>query len=207
MTGPTDPITRVIHDYGFAIDSKDWALLANCFTADAHVVFAADQKRYPGLAPREWLGADLAKQYPLHLLTIQPPDRLHGQLDPGPVSRAAKVAGREAITISPADAAGRGIAAGDVVRVWNDRGACLAGAKISDAVRPGVVILPTGAWYDAPEPGGLEIHGNPNVLTADRATSRLSQGSSAQTVLVEIERYAEVPPALRVFAPPTIAAE
>ncbi len=54
MTGPTDPITRVIHDYGFAIDSKDWPLLASCFTADAHVVFAADPKRYPGLAPREW---------------------------------------------------------------------------------------------------------------------------------------------------------
>lgn len=56
--GPTDPITRIIHDYGFAIDTKDWALLANCFTADAHVVFAADPKRYPGLAPREWTSSE-----------------------------------------------------------------------------------------------------------------------------------------------------
>jgi biotin/methionine sulfoxide reductase len=46
-------------------------------------------------APFEWLGHDLAKRYPLHLLSDQPARRLHSQLDPSPYSRAGKVAGRE----------------------------------------------------------------------------------------------------------------
>ena len=54
-------------------------------------------------------------------------------MDPGPVSQAAKVAGREPIRINPADAAARGIREGDVVRVFNDRGACLAGASSTTA--------------------------------------------------------------------------
>ena len=48
----------------------------------------------------------------------------------------------------PSDAAARGIADGDIVRLFNHRGACLAGAVLTDAVRPGVVQLATGAWYD-----------------------------------------------------------
>src|SRR6266571_4106872 len=42
----------------------------------------------------------------------------------------------------------RAIAAGDVVRVFNARGACFAGAMVTDTVRPGVVRLSCGAWYD-----------------------------------------------------------
>ncbi len=98
-------------------------------------------------------------------------------------------------------------AAGDVVRVFSDRGACLAGAVLTDAVRPGVARLPTGAWFD-PVPGGpgpvLCAHGNPNALTADVPSSRLSQGSTGQHVLVEVERYPGVPPPVTVGAPPPL---
>ncbi len=59
--------------------------------------------------------------------------------------------GREPIRIHPADAADRELADGDVVRVFNDRGACLAGVVIDDRLRRGVVQLSTGAWFD-PEP-------------------------------------------------------
>ncbi len=93
------------------------------------------------------------------------------------------------------------------MRLFNDRGACLAGAVLSDAVQPGVVVLPTGAWYDPAEPGvpgTLEVHGNPNVLTLDKGTSRLGQGPSAHSCLVEIERFAGTPPPVRVFEPPPV---
>jgi biotin/methionine sulfoxide reductase len=109
--------------------------------------------------------------------------------------------------MNPADAAARGIRAGDVVRLFNDRGACLAGALLSDAVQPGVAVLPTGAWYDPLEPGvpgSLEVHGNPNVLTRDHGTSRLGQGPSAHSCLIEVERYPGEPPPVRVFDPPPI---
>ena len=79
------------------------------------------------IEPWEWLGGEDAKEYPLHLISSQPRDRLHSQMDHGPVSALGKVAGREAIMINPADAKARGIKDGDVVRVLNARGACLAG--------------------------------------------------------------------------------
>ncbi len=47
------------------------------------------------LAPREWLGANRAAQYPLHLISGQPETRLHSQLDNGAFSRSRKVADRE----------------------------------------------------------------------------------------------------------------
>jgi biotin/methionine sulfoxide reductase len=158
------------------------------------------------LEPGEWLGGPRARRFPLHLIANQPATRLHSQLDVGAVSQAGKVAGREAIWLHPADAAARGIGAGDVVRVFSDRGACLAGALLTDAVRPGVARLPTGAWFD-PVPGSdpvLCAHGNPNALTADVPSSRLSQGSTGQHVLVEVERYPGVPPPVTVGAPPPL---
>jgi biotin/methionine sulfoxide reductase len=158
------------------------------------------------IEPAEWLGSDVAARHPLHLVSNQPRLRLHSQYDNGSASRAAKVAGREAMWLNPADAAARGIAAGDVVRVFNDRGACLAGAVITDSIAPGCVQLPTGAWYDPAEPGGLDRHGNPNVLTLDKGTSGLAQGPVAHTALVQVERFNGEPPAMRAFDPPALHA-
>ncbi|KAA9148579.1 molybdopterin-dependent oxidoreductase [Amycolatopsis acidicola] len=154
------------------------------------------------LEPVEWLGGARAENFPLQLIANQPRTRLHSQLDVGSVSQFGKVAGREAIRIHPADAASRGIEDGDVVRVFNDRGACLAGAVVTSALRPGVVQLPTGAWFDPH--GSLCVHGNPNVLTADRPTSRLSQGCAGQLVLVELERFDGTPPPVTVGSPPDV---
>jgi biotin/methionine sulfoxide reductase len=150
--------------------------------------------------PSEWLGS--STEYPLHLVSNQPAHRLHSQLDHGRTSQKAKVAGREPILIHPADAAARGIREGDVVRVFNSRGACYAGAAISDAIRPGVVQLSTGAWYD-PLPDGTCVHGNPNVLTRDVGTSGLAQGPSAHTCMVEVEKAEDAPP-VQAFRLPVI---
>ena len=162
------------------------------------------------MEPAEWLGSEKAKQYPLHLISNQPAVRLHSQLDQGPISRAAKVAGREPIRIHSDDAKERGLAEGDVVRVFNDRGQCLAGVVITPDIQKNVVQLATGAWYDPLEPGvsgTLEKHGNPNVLTLDKGTSKLSQGPSAHTTLVEVERYQGEPPPMTAFLPPEIRRE
>ncbi len=159
------------------------------------------------LEPAEWLGSGQAQVYPLHLLSNQPQARLHSQLDCGEVSRSAKVAQREPVWINTDDAAARGITSGDVVRVYNDRGACLAGAVVTDAIRPGVVQLATGAWFDPLDPaeiGSLDKHGNPNVLTLDKGTSKLAQCCIAQTALVEVERFDGEVPQITVFAPPAV---
>jgi biotin/methionine sulfoxide reductase len=161
------------------------------------------------LEPAEWLGSVLAGRHPLHLLSDQPTTRLHSQLDHSPHSQAAKIKGRQPVTISREDAAARGIADGDLVRIYNDRGACLSAAIVSDAIRPSVVRLSTGAWFDPDGSGAnqaLEKHGNPNVLTLDRGASKLSQGCMAQTCLVEIERYDGAAPAVTAHALPAIVA-
>ncbi|GAA5152552.1 molybdopterin guanine dinucleotide-containing S/N-oxide reductase [Pseudonocardia eucalypti] len=154
------------------------------------------------LEPHDWLGGPRAAEYPLHLIANQPATRLHSQLDMGGHSQGAKVAGRESIRLHPDDAAARGISDGDLVRVHNDLGSCLAGAVLSTDLRPGVAQLPTGAWFD---PSGEEVtcaHGNPNVLTADRGSSRLAQGCTGQHALVEVERFEGEPPPVRAFEPP-----
>jgi len=157
------------------------------------------------LEPAEWLGSEKTARYPLHLVSNQPRTRLHGQLDSGPVSRDSKIRGREPVWINPEDATARGLSDGDIVRLFNDRGACLAGVYVTDDVRPGVVQLPTGAWYDPLEPGvpgTLDKHGNPNMLTLDKGTSKLAQAPAAQTALVEVERFDGDLPAITVFDQP-----
>lgn len=159
------------------------------------------------MEPVEWLGSPRAAKFPLHLVSNQPYTRLHSQFDLGADSRGSKVAGREPMRIHPDDAAKRGIKDGDICRVFNDRGACLAGAIVSDAVEKNCIQLSTGAWYDPVEPGragALDAHGNPNVLTVDKGSSKLAQGTVAHSCLVEVERWTgEVPP-VRAFEPPAI---
>jgi biotin/methionine sulfoxide reductase len=76
---------------------------------------------------------------------------------------------------------------------------------VTDDIMPGVAQIQTGAWYDPAEPGEtgtLDRHGNVNMLTLDKGTSRLSQGPSAQTALVEIEKWLADAPAVGIFNSP-----
>ncbi len=162
------------------------------------------------IEPREWLGGEKAREFPLHLLSFQPATRLHGQLDPGRVAAADKIQGREPILMNPEDAAERGLKDGDIVRVFNARGACLGGLRVKEGMLRGVVAMATGAWYDPATPGdpdALCIHGNPNVLTPDVGTSRLGQGPSAQSCLVQVERWDGPLPPISVHHPPKLAPE
>jgi biotin/methionine sulfoxide reductase len=157
------------------------------------------------LEPYERLGTSAAERFPLHLISNQPTTRLHSQYDHAAVSGDTKVGGREPVRLHPDDAAARNIKAGDIVRLFNDRGACLAGVVLSDKLMPGVVQLATGAWYDPDEDGTCK-HGNPNVLTRDKGTSKLAQGSTAHTCLVEVERFVGEPPPVTAHSLPTFVA-
>jgi len=158
------------------------------------------------LEPDEWLGADLARRFPLQLVSNQPVGRLHSQLDFGAASLETKVDGREPVRINPADARARGIEDGALVKVHNDRGACLAVARVTEAVRPGVVQMATGAWYDpVPVPGEpypVCVAGNPNMVTRDIGTSRLAQACTGQLCLVQVSPFEGEAPSGRGYDPP-----
>jgi biotin/methionine sulfoxide reductase len=144
----------------------------------------------------------LRQQWPLHLLSSQPRTRLHSQYDHGKISQQSKIAGREPIWMHPDDAAQRGLSERTIVKVFNARGALLAGVHLTRDILPGVVQMATGAWYDpllSDEAAPLDKQGNPNVLTEDRGSSRLGQGCSAQTCFVEIERYDQPLPEITAY--------
>ncbi len=158
------------------------------------------------LTPPEWLG-ETERASQLHLLSAQPANKLHSQLDHGSISRATKISGHEPVLINFGDAADRGIADGALVRVFNQRGACLCGARLTEDIMPGVLMIATGAWLDPDIAGdsGLDCkHGNPNVLTPDRGTSSLAQGPAAHSCLVEIEPWTGAPVAVTAFNAPEI---
>jgi biotin/methionine sulfoxide reductase len=142
---------------------------------------------------------------PLHLVANQPTTRLHSQLDFGGHSTGAKHRGREVAQMNPKDAAARGIVDGDIIRLFNTRGACLAAVRVTDAIEAGIVQLPTGAWYDPVDPEEetpLCVHGNPNVLTRDIGTSSFAQGCTGQLTAVEVEKFTANLPPIQAFDPP-----
>jgi biotin/methionine sulfoxide reductase len=144
------------------------------------------------------------RRYPLYLLSGQPKTRLHSQYDNGIYSKSYKIKDREPVLIHPDDAHSRGVADGDVVELYNDRGRCLAGARVTDEINRGCVFLWTGAWYDPDRStkDALDRHGNPNVLTHDERTSSLSQSPAAHSTLVELTVYKDEPPEITVHSPP-----
>ncbi|MEJ6395882.1 molybdopterin-dependent oxidoreductase [Gymnodinialimonas sp. 2305UL16-5] len=144
----------------------------------------------------------------LHLISGQPDTRLHGQNDRGSEAQSDKVHGREPAYLHPSTADRLGLVPGDIIRLFNPRGACLAGLRLDPLLRTDCISLATGAWYDRQMVDGLplEVHGNPNVLTIDKGCSGLSQGNIAHTALVEVEKWTGAVPPLSVDRPPEIAA-
>ena len=146
-----------------------------------------DCKGHPTwIEPYEWLGNK--DNFPLHLISNQPEYRLHGQLDNADYSLKNKIKDREPVLINSADAKERNIENNDIVLIFNKRGRVFAGARLSDEVSKGVLVLSTGAWFDPDYEINADLHGNPNVLTKDIGTSLLSQGPTSHTCLVEIRK-------------------
>lgn len=162
----------------------------------------------PGLPVwRPHLRAPNAQQ-PYFLIANAPSTRLHSQLDFGATSAAAKVAGREKLRLHPENAKTLGLVSGDIARLENENGACLAGVEISSAIMPGVAHLQTGAWFDPqPDPEGTArifcAHGTANVLTPDKGTSQLTHGCTGQISRVAIRKWSGPLPPVRAFDPPS----
>jgi trimethylamine-N-oxide reductase (cytochrome c) len=156
------------------------------------------------MEPIERTGGPGAK-YKLHIATSHPKSRLHSQLCGTKLRETYAVAGHEPCLINTKDAEARGIKDGDVVRVYNDRGQILAGAKVTDAIRPGVIRVNEGGWYDPAEggkPGTLCRWGDANVLTVDVGTSKLAQGNCGHTAIGEVEKYSGPAVTVDVFTAP-----
>jgi len=120
---------------------------------------------------------ELAARYPLAF--ISPPSRnfLNSSFANLPAFLAE--AGAPTLLLHPDDAAARGIAEGAQVRVFNDRGAFLARAEVTDRARPGVVVAPS-VWWRKLAPGGE----NANAVTSQGLTD-LGRAATFYDCLVE----------------------
>ncbi|NJB67565.1 anaerobic dimethyl sulfoxide reductase subunit A [Desulfobaculum xiamenense] len=144
-------------------------------------------ERIPGLPEYvpAWEGVEdpLRRTYPLQLIGHHPRQRTHSTGDNVDWLRRIE---RQELWMNPADAALRGIAQGDMVRVFNARGAVLIPARVTPRIAPGVLSLPEGAWY-APAQDGADTGGCINVLTTQRP-SPLAKGNPQHTNLVQVEK-------------------
>lgn len=153
------------------------------------------------LEPDEWHGNAQPQQ--LQVLSAHPAHRLHSQLNYSRLRETYAVSGREPVTLHPVDAQARGIVAGDVVRVWNSRGQVLAGAVVTEGIKPGVICIHEGAWPDLDHAaGGICKNGAVNVLTKDLPSSRLGNGCAGNTALAWVEKYQGPALTLTAFDPP-----
>ena len=159
------------------------------------------------MEPAERLGGPTTR-YPFHVDTSHPKFRLHSQLCVTLLRASYAISGREPCLMNPADAASRRLVDGDIVRVFNDRGQILAGLTISADIRPGVVRINEGGWFDPVDPrqpGSLCRYGDVNNLTLGIGTSKLAQGNCGHTAVADVEKYTGRSAPVDVFNTPNNA--
>jgi anaerobic selenocysteine-containing dehydrogenase len=164
--------------------------------------FPDDEERPPvphwiekGESHDERTSSERARKYPLLVMSNHGRWRVHAQCDDISWTRelqTCKVQGPdgykyEPLWINPADAAKRGIENGDVVKIYNERGAVLGGAYVTERVMPGVVYMDHGARYDPIVPGELDRGGAINTITPHNRTSKNATGMVVSSFLVEVE--------------------
>jgi anaerobic selenocysteine-containing dehydrogenase len=165
--------------------------------------FPDDEERPPvphwipfGESHQESLLHPRSETYPLLLVSNHGRWRVHANLDD--ISwfheiETGKVRGDDGYWyepgwIHPSEAAKRGIKDGDVVKVFNERGAVLVGAYVTERIMPGVVYVDHGARYDPIVPGELDRGGAINTITPHKTTSKNATGMVVSGFLVECER-------------------
>jgi anaerobic selenocysteine-containing dehydrogenase len=130
--------------------------------------------------PAEATGSAAAARYPLAF--ISPPARHFLNSTFANLARFREFEREPHLEIHPSDAAARGIADADRVRVFNDRGSYLLKARVSDKPREGVVVAHS-VWWKKHSPDGR----NANELTAQR-TADLGGGATFYDCRVEVEK-------------------
>jgi molybdopterin guanine dinucleotide-containing S/N-oxide reductase-like protein len=165
--------------------------------------FPDDKERPPvphwiekGESHDERISSERAKKYPLLVMSNHGRWRVHANHDDISWTReipTCKVKGTdgyyyEPLWMNPADAAARGIEKDDIVKIYNERGAVLGGACVTERMKPGVVYMDHGARYDPIVPGELDRGGAINTITPHKTTSKRATGMVVSSFLVEVER-------------------
>lgn len=175
------------------------------FVSQSLLQYFPDDEERPPLARYipSWEGYDseLAKKYPLQLISSHVKFSFHTNhdnkspwLDEIPIHRVKKDGyAWWPIRIHPMNAEPRGIRHGDIVKMYNERGAVLGIAQVTERMRPGVIhSYQASAKYDPLElgkPGSIDKGGCVNLLSPSRMLSKNAYGQANNSCLVEISRW------------------
>ena len=172
--------------------------------------FPDDKERQPiakwitgGPAEEGWthdesLWGERCKKYPL-LVTANPARfRVHVQGDDIAWYReieTTKVKGPdgylyEPVWMAPEDAEARGIKNGDIVKVYNERGIILTGARISQRITPGSVVVAKGSRVDPIAPH-IDRGGAINLISPEATVSKNCKGFAVTGYLIEAEKLTQ----------------
>jgi trimethylamine-N-oxide reductase (cytochrome c) len=150
-----------------------------------------------------WEGkeSDLADKYPLQLVSPHPRYSYHTHFDKH-VEWMGEIPGQRVFKsgyawwvarIHPSDAKPRGIKEGDIVKLYNDRGAVLCYTHLTERCKPGVVHSYTSCGkYDPVEPGkpySVDRGGCVNLLTSARMLSQNAPGMAPNSCLIEVSKW------------------
>lgn len=146
----------------------------------------------------ETLWGERCHDYPLLVVASPARFRVHVQGDDIKWFReieTVKVKGAdgylyEPIWMNPADAAARGIAAGDIVKLYNDRGIVLFAARISERVIRGAVLVHKGSRVDPIAPH-IDRGGAINLISPEGQVSKHCRGFAVTGYLVEAEKLTD----------------
>ncbi|MBN1321684.1 MAG: molybdopterin-dependent oxidoreductase [Thermoleophilia bacterium] len=165
--------------------------------------FPDDKERPPfpkwvpkGITHDEDLSSERAAMFPLLLVSNHPRWRTHAQGDDNSWARetpTGKVLGfdgykYEPIWIHPSDAEARGIKDGDVVKIFNERGIVLVGARVWERIKPGVVYVDHGSRHDPLVPGKVCRGGAINTIAPNGITSKNAVGQATSGYLVDVQK-------------------
>ena len=122
----------------------------------------------------------LAGRYPLAF--ISPPARNFLNSSFANLPAFVEEEGTPKLDLHPDDAGRRGIATGDRVRIYNDRGSFTATARVGAKARPGVAVAPSIWWQKLASDGR-----NANAVTSQALTD-LGRAATFYDCLVEVAR-------------------
>jgi len=132
------------------------------------------------IEPRDGRNSPVAEKYPLAGFFPHPKFRFHTMMENVTWFRelekikSADGQNYEPVWINPLDAKARGISPGDVVVVFNDKGKTLAGAYLTERIKPGTIRMDYGSHWDPEDPrtpGSLDKGGSANVVTTNQPMS------------------------------------
>ena len=197
-----EPLLRDFYDKGVGVRTPSGKIEFVSSTLTRHMSPEEERPAVPKYMP-SWEGhaSHATRKYPLQLISPHPRYDFHTNNDAHAIW-LAEIPGHRIlkdgrywwpIRVHPRDASPRRIKDLDIVEAFNDRGAVLLIARVTERIRPGVVhSYESSGTYD-PEnpgcPGSRDRGGCVNLLTPSRKMSKTAPGMAPNSCLVEIRKW------------------